>query len=150
MAISSIGSSHRYMPERTERTKPEAGDAAGKSANSVGHQAKAAIAAAENPDLPSNIQGQVASALARGIDFTPLLAINRTDTETAITDGTVTDVPVEDDATASGDSVAAEEEADMAAASGTTTPPADATDSTDDAQIGLDLLIQASSTEEES
>ena len=46
----------------------------GKSAESPGHLAKAAIAVSENTDLPRNIQGQVASLLARGLDFAPLLA----------------------------------------------------------------------------
>ena len=82
MSISSIGPSHRHIPQRTdavETTQPAAPEQRGKSADSVGHRAKAAIAAAENGDLPSNIQGQVASAIARSIDFTALLAVEGTD-----------------------------------------------------------------------
>ena len=80
MGISSIGAAQRQGPERMDRTQTAAPDAEfapgapGKSADSVGHRAKAAIAAADNADLPPNIQGQVASAIARNLDFTALLA----------------------------------------------------------------------------
>ena len=86
MGISSVGSSHRNVPERIERTqsaetaKPAAPGNNGHSADSVGHQAKSNIAVAENTDLPRNIQGKVASAIARNIDFTALLAVEETDT----------------------------------------------------------------------
>lgn len=48
----------------------------GKSGNSVGHRAKAEIAAATTDQpLPSNITGKVASALARGLPVDSLLAL---------------------------------------------------------------------------
>jgi hypothetical protein len=46
----------------------------GKSAGGVGQQAKAAIAESGLSDLPRNIQGKVASMIARGLDVTALLA----------------------------------------------------------------------------
>lgn len=46
----------------------------GKSSQSVGHMAKAAIAESGLADLPNNIQGQVASLIARGLDYSSLLA----------------------------------------------------------------------------
>ncbi|PHP67292.1 hypothetical protein CSC94_09630 [Zhengella mangrovi] len=138
MTISSIGSSHRPMPERT---KAEAGDATSKAANSVGHQAKAAIAAAGNPDLPSNIQGKVSSAIARGIDFTPLLAIDKTDPLPAGTNETPAGEPV------SAEGASAGEEAGAVPAS--ESPSAGETGATDDAQIAADLLAGSSTGGEE-
>lgn len=58
------------------RTPPSAAETAGpgKSAQSVGHLAKAAIAESSRTELPSNIQGKVASLIARGLDYAAVLA----------------------------------------------------------------------------
>ena len=58
------------------RTPPSAAETAGpgKSAQSVGHLAKAAIAESSRTELPSNIQGKVASLIAQGLDYAAVLA----------------------------------------------------------------------------
>lgn len=75
--VSSIASSTSIRISYQTTTQPTVEpmqSGKGKSGESVGHQAKAAIAAAEAENLPSNIQGKVASAIARGLDITALLA----------------------------------------------------------------------------
>ena len=64
----------------------------GKSAEAVGHRAKAAIAAAsEGQTLPANIQGKVASALARGLPLDSILALQppADDGDTVVDDATL-------------------------------------------------------------
>lgn len=66
------------MPPRAEPARPLEGqgkpDAFGAAA--VGQQAKTAIAGAADPAaLPHNIQGKVASSLARGLPIEALLAV---------------------------------------------------------------------------
>ncbi|MDH3740156.1 MAG: hypothetical protein OER56_01045 [Hyphomicrobiales bacterium] len=73
----------------------------GKSSNSIGHQAKAAVAlaAADGQELPKNAQGKFASALARGLDPATILILQ--DASAPVDDT----VPVADDPVA-GDPVA--------------------------------------------
>ena len=58
------------------RTPPSAAETAGpgKSAQSVGHRAKAAIAESSRTGLLGNIQGKVASLIAQGLDYAALVA----------------------------------------------------------------------------
>lgn len=61
-------------PEHTWR--PEASDPQGFKLESPGQKAKAAIAGAvDQSSLPKNIQGQVSSAIARGLPYDAWLAI---------------------------------------------------------------------------
>jgi hypothetical protein len=62
----------RHIANAHESPAPGPGPR-GKSAESPGHLAKAAVATSERTDLPRNIQGQVASLIARGLDYAPLL-----------------------------------------------------------------------------
>lgn len=56
--------------------RPEAVARPGKSDQAIGHQAKRAIAdAGAVADLPKNIQGQVASTLARGLSLDSILSL---------------------------------------------------------------------------
>jgi hypothetical protein len=74
--VSAVGS-HGNIPFNTHKPeKAETLDAASraKSAKSVGHQAKAAIAELTDGDLPNNAQGKMASAIARGVNFAVLFA----------------------------------------------------------------------------
>ena len=69
----------------------------GKSGQSVGHQAKAAVAAAasDGVDLPRNAQGMAASAIARGIDPASVFAALVAPEPTPPTgDGAVDEPPV--------------------------------------------------------
>lgn len=63
--------SSAFIPQ--PKLSPAAADTRGKSSQSVGQQAKAAIAESGMQGLPSNIQGKVASLIARGLDPTSLL-----------------------------------------------------------------------------
>jgi hypothetical protein len=63
----------RPHPAPSTRTAPGDATPPGKSAESPGHKAKAAIAAATLTDLPGTIQGKVASLIARGLDYSSLL-----------------------------------------------------------------------------
>ncbi|WP_457151859.1 hypothetical protein [Mesorhizobium sp. P5_C1] len=70
--VSAIASQHRQVPDtQLKATKPETveGFAPGKSADSVGHRAKAM--AAETGDTDPNAQGGAASRIAR-MDITVL------------------------------------------------------------------------------
>jgi hypothetical protein len=70
--VSAIGNQHRQVPEtQLKPAKPETseGFAPGKSADSVGHRAKAMVA--ETGDTGSNAQGRAASTIAR-MDITVL------------------------------------------------------------------------------
>ena len=60
----------------------------GKSAQSIGHQAKAAveIARANDTELPKNAQGAAASAIARGADPQSVLAANLAINEPSVTE----------------------------------------------------------------
>ena len=73
---SSPGSSHAHSPMKAKAQTSPAETAPGKSGDAVGHRAKMAISGAgEASDLPKNIQGKVASALARGLSIEALLSI---------------------------------------------------------------------------
>lgn len=70
--VSVIASQHRQIPEtQLKAVKPETGEgfAPGKSADSVGHRAKAMVA--ETGDTSSSAQGAAASKIAR-MDITVL------------------------------------------------------------------------------
>ncbi|MER9326484.1 hypothetical protein [Mesorhizobium sp. M0488] len=70
--VSVIASQHRKAPEtQLKAAKPETGEgfAPGKSADSVGHRAKAMVA--ETDDTAPNSQGNAASKIAR-MDITVL------------------------------------------------------------------------------
>lgn len=68
--ISSRPPEHRVGPPPVSRPA-----APGRSADSVGRLAKEAIAASGNgAALPANIHGQIASHIARALDYGPLLA----------------------------------------------------------------------------
>ncbi|TIS53294.1 hypothetical protein [Mesorhizobium sp.] len=70
--VSAIASQHRQVPEnQLKAPKPETGEgfAPGKSADSVGHRAKAMVA--ETGDTNPNAQGSAASKIAR-MDITVL------------------------------------------------------------------------------
>jgi len=70
--VSVIASQHRQVPEtQLKAVKPETGEgfAPGKSADSVGHRAKAMVA--ETGDTSSSAQGAAASKIAR-MDITVL------------------------------------------------------------------------------
>jgi hypothetical protein len=78
--VSPVTSSPGYRPVHAPaKAKPEptaAEGAPGKSNNAIGQQAKAAISqAGDTAALPKNIQGKVASALARGLSIEALLSI---------------------------------------------------------------------------
>ncbi|TCD13192.1 hypothetical protein [Oricola cellulosilytica] len=121
----------------------------GKSGESVGHMAKAAIADANNPDLPSNIQGKVASAIARfgsDVDLSPLLA--PAPPEDAPTDGPETAIePV----SGAGDPIPPGETGETSGndvgAAGNTSDPAGAEEAAADGQSGTEPeLVTALST----
>ena len=70
--VSAIGNQHRQLPEtqpKPAKTDPGEGFAPGKSADSVGHRAKAMVA--ETGDTDPNAQGGAASRIAR-MDITVL------------------------------------------------------------------------------
>ncbi|WP_214470662.1 hypothetical protein [Mesorhizobium sp. dw_380] len=72
--VSAIGNQHRQVPEtQLKPAKPQTGEGfePGKSADSVGHRAKAMIA--ETGDADPNAQGSAASKIAR-MDITVLSA----------------------------------------------------------------------------
>ena len=70
------GSPHAHAPMKAKAPASPEESAPGKSGDSVGHRAKMAISqAGESADLPKNIQGKVASALARGLSIEALLSI---------------------------------------------------------------------------
>lgn len=75
--ITSTSLASAMRPQRgVEMAEPAAKP--GKSAASVGHMAKAKIAeAASEQAMPANIQGKVASALARGLPVDSLLALQQ-------------------------------------------------------------------------
>ena len=78
--VSPVTSSPGYRPVHAPaKAKPEptaAEGAPGKSNNAIGQQAKTLISQAGDPAaLPKNIQGKVASALARGLSIEALLSI---------------------------------------------------------------------------
>ncbi|TJV02811.1 MAG: hypothetical protein E5Y12_18790 [Mesorhizobium sp.] len=70
--VSAIGSQHRQTPEtllKPAKTETGEGFAPGKSADSVGHRAKAMVA--ETGDTDPGAQGRAASTIAR-MDITVL------------------------------------------------------------------------------
>ena len=70
--VSAIGNQHRQVPEtqpKPAKTDPGEGFAPGKSADSVGHRAKAMVA--ESGDTDPGAQGRAASTIAR-MDITVL------------------------------------------------------------------------------
>jgi hypothetical protein len=93
----------------------------GKSSQNVGHMAKAAIAESGLADLPNNIQGQVASFIARGLDYSSLLA--------------PPPPPPSDDEPAAVDEVAAPSEPAPPAAGEAETPPIEDMPQTGDAIV---------------
>lgn len=76
-AINNSNAMHHTGVQKNVKTpvasSEESGDA--KPHGPPGQAAKAAIAASQRTDLPANIQGKVASALARGLDVTSLLTL---------------------------------------------------------------------------
>ena len=73
-------SAHQVHGPRTAPAEP--GAEPGKSAQSVGHQAKAAIAEATAGDLGPNIQGKIASMIAHHLDISVLLTPSEPETHT--------------------------------------------------------------------
>ena len=111
-SVSNSPAMHARHADRTAPSETAPTDRPGKSGQSVGHRAKAAIAGmATDQPLTANFQGQVASALARGLPVEALLALQQspdvtgedtgTDatTDTATTDVATTDTTVTDTAT---------------------------------------------------
>ena len=103
----------------------QAGAGPGKSGQSVGHRAKAAIAEATRLDFSPNIQGKIASMMARHINVTAVLSPGEPPPP-PIAANTVEDVPA-DDAVADPVPTAAEAVAEDAAVlltADATEPPA--------------------------
>lgn len=134
------------MTDMQPRLVPQTSQGPGKSAQSVGHMAKAAIAAAHEAgiDVPKNAQGFAASQIAKGADPAAIFAAQVVDEPTVPLDdvvpvGDVQENAVADTVVGQGPSLDATGvspvAADYAAAA-----PAIAPEAMDDAETALALL----------